>query len=212
MMDLNNLYDVHCHSPKAGVKFIVNYYEGFSTMQGAPYISAGIHPWYPDKTSLQELESTLSKKELIAIGECGLDKVCSTDWELQLDLFKSQIVLADRYGKPLIIHCVRAWSELIASLKGVRVPVVIHGFNKRVELGRSLLEEGYYISIGLAALKPGMEELIKAIPVEKMFCETDDRAESVVEVYKAIAAIKEIDLNSFALQVQKNVLKVFEIE
>lgn len=181
-------------------------------MQGSPFVSAGIHPWYPDKATFEALETVLSKNELVAVGECGLDKLCDTDWDLQLTLFKKQIALAERFKKPLMIHCVRAWSELMDCLKGVRIPVVIHGFNKNSALANQLLQAGYYISVGLNAISSGKEEMIKMLPPEKMFCETDDSDQPVLEVYKGVAGIKEIDLNSFVLQVQKNVSKVFEIE
>ncbi len=77
--------------------------------------SAGIHPWYVDLNEEAQWEALVKyaeKPQVIAIGECGLDKLCATEWNRQLHLFEKQIVLANELKKPLIIHCVRAYHEV----------------------------------------------------------------------------------------------------
>ena len=79
--------------------------------------SAGLHPWHADQISLETLSARLKEclvsPDLVAIGETGLDKVCKTAMNLQKDVFEFQLEIASRIHKPVIIHCVRAWDELI---------------------------------------------------------------------------------------------------
>ena len=69
---------------------------------------------------------------VLAIGECGLDKACDTNFKLQQQVFTTQVNWANEIKKPLIIHCVRAYGEVLSLLQknNNKVPVIFHGFNK----------------------------------------------------------------------------------
>ena len=86
---------------------------------GKPF-SAGIHPWYipahPEET-LKELERLAASPSCKSIGEAGLDKYASTPLPLQRELFIRQAELAVSRQLPVIIHCVKAWDELLAIKK-----------------------------------------------------------------------------------------------
>src|SRR5690606_24764773 len=136
--------------------------------------SAGIHPWYIDdnfQVQMEALELYLAKDGVLAVGECGLDKNISADFQKQIMAFEKQIELANQLGKPLIIHCVRAYSEVFSCLlkKKVQVPVIFHGFSKKWVLAEQLLKHGFYISLGPQILKSEMDELISHIPLDKLF-------------------------------------------
>ena len=114
---------INCHthtfSNAASVLEIVNQYP--STFNALiPYFSVGIHPWkiseYELKNDLQILEQKIQLSNCLALGECGLDKRIETAIDLQLYVFEKQIKLAQKYNKPLLIHCVAAFQELIAIL------------------------------------------------------------------------------------------------
>ena len=98
--------------------------------------SYGLHPWFIDKDTylnqLEELERLIYERRCIAIGECGLDKLSKVNFNLQQEVFVEQIKLANRVKKPLIIHCVKAFNELIncLNLNDNKMPVIVHGFNK----------------------------------------------------------------------------------
>lgn len=83
--------------------------------------SAGLHPWYIDetgwKTSFEALKQFSLQNQVIAIGECGLDKVCKTSFSLQQEVFIAQLLWANEINKPLIIHCVKAFDEILGLLK-----------------------------------------------------------------------------------------------
>ena len=59
----------------------------------------------------------------LALGECGLDKKVQTPLDLQQEVFERQLTLAEKYKKPVIIHCVAAFQELIAIKKKLKLSV-----------------------------------------------------------------------------------------
>src|SRR5690606_7693384 len=74
--------------------------------------SIGIHPWNADSTYEEELQKLIqlaSDNKLSFIGECGLDKLKCNDFNLQVNVFKSQLEIADKFKIPVILHCVKAF-------------------------------------------------------------------------------------------------------
>lgn len=103
--------------------------------------SAGIHP-HSITENIEEkfvwLKDITKDKNCVAIGECGLDGLINIDDSIQEEVFERQIELANERKKPLIIHCVRRFSKIIHFKKKAKVPMVIHGFNKRKTIGDDL--------------------------------------------------------------------------
>ena len=151
---------------------------------------------------------------VLAIGECGLDKVCQTDWALQIAVFRCQIKLANELNKPLIIHCVRAFDEFLKIIdeNPPAVPVIVHGFNKKGGISERLLEKGMYLSFGAAILNKESPAagVLKLIRADKFFLETDDADIPIGDIYRATAAIREISEEAVILQVQQNFATVFK--
>lgn len=175
----------------------------------------GIHPWYIQpghwENQLRSLRNKSTNAGILAIGECGLDKVCATPFSLQVQVFRAQLEWANSIGKPLVIHCVRAWEEVLDLLEkaDIRVPVLFHGYNKNAQLANRITGKGYYISLGKALQQPGMQEVLRAVPANRFFLETDDAELSIGEIYHLAANALSIDHNSLALQIQKNAEVVF---
>ncbi len=160
---------------------------------------------------MKVLEQYSINKNVLAIGECGLDKICNINFVLQQKAFAAQIGLANTINKPLIIHCVKAYEEVEQLLQqnNNKVPVIFHGFNKNKILAQQLISKGFYLSFGKALLLPAMQELIKTLPMGKIFFETDDAAINIEEVYVLAAQALQIDINSLSLQIKKNAAIVF---
>lgn len=181
--------------------------------------SMGIHPWYIDPTGLnrqlEELAKYATMPNVIAIGECGLDKVTETDWQWQVTAFEAQIVLANQLKKPLIIHCVKAFDELLQLLKmhQVQVPVVFHGYNKNIELAERIIKAGYCLSFGSALLREGSNASItlQTIPVDRFFLESDDAPIDIADIYTAAASLLKTEPDALILQLQNNFHRVFNI-
>ena len=154
------------------------------------YYSIGIHPWYIKKESLDDefriLKTALVNKNCIAIGECGLDKLTTTAFELQKEVFTKQLALAKKYKKPVIIHCVKAFDELILIRKKYpEIKMIVHGFTKNNKLAKQLQNQDFYLSFGEQLLKN--EALLTGIDISKLFFETDDTLVDIKTIYKAAA-------------------------
>lgn len=208
--------DIHTHKQNSKTVSIVNCFGNFSQLPVSGFYSVGIHPWYINtETEKQFMELTLISKHanVVAIGECGLDKVCKTDFTLQQHYFIKQIQLANTFHKPLIIHCVRAYNEVMKILEEqkVQVPIIFHGFNKRKAIAQELITKGYYLSFGKHLLNTSVAETFKTLPLEQLFLETDDSDMEIEEIYKASAAIKNIEVATLAEQLTKNALQVFNV-
>lgn len=183
-------------------------------LAGSQY-SIGLHPWYVDAANWpQQMEALMhysANDNVLAIGECGLDKVCTTDFIVQQLVFNRQIALANTIGKPLLIHCVRAFDEvqLLLEKNKVQVPVIFHGFNKSKALAQQLIGKGYYLSFGKALQLPAVQLVLAGLPLPQIFLETDAAAFSIATVYTLAASILQIDSNTLSLQIAKNTATVF---
>lgn len=158
--------------------------------------SAGLHPWFASMENFDRDYDRLSEfakgPAVKLIGECGLDRLRGEPLEHQLLMLKKQILLAEALQKPVILHCVRCYDELMALKREMQpsVPLIIHGFNKHQELGLQLLSKGFYLSFGKAILNAdsGAASLLKH--TEVFFLETDDATCSIEEIYRAAANLK----------------------
>lgn len=206
--------NIHTHQPpSAGVWALQNLGENHSGTTAPGCYSAGIHPWFIDplhwEKQLDTLRSNSQFPGVLAIGECGLDKACTIPFSLQETLFTAQVQWANNIGKPLIIHCVRAWEELLLLLQPNRVPVIFHGYNKNKILAKRIIGMGYYISLGKALQKPAMRQVLAALPPDRVFLETDDSGLPIQRIYDWAADALAIGHNSLVLQIQKNAEAVF---
>lgn len=152
------------------------------------------------------------KKNVLAIGECGLDRICNTDFKLQEKVFIEQIIWANEIAKPLIIHCVKAHHEVLLLLKEYNrtSPVIFHGFNNKIETANKILEHGHYLSFGKHILNPSIENVFSKISIERIFLETDDSDISIYAIYKQAAKIKNISTEQLSLQIKKNLESIFK--
>jgi TatD DNase family protein len=182
--------------------------------------SYGLHPWLIDKDTylnqLEELERLIYERRCIAIGECGLDKLSKVNFNLQQEVFVEQIKLANRVKKPLIIHCVKAFNELIncLNLNDNKMPVIVHGFNNNENIARIMVNEGYYFSFGKALLgyESNAARAIITVGRKNFFLETDDADISIKYIYKKAAELLHIDEEIIKQQLQQNFEMVFNLK
>lgn len=176
--------------------------------------SAGIHPndaGWNIPNQFDWLEEISKHKNCVAIGECGLDGLIDVNNSIQEDVFNRQIELANERNKPLIIHCVRRFSQLIPLKKKAKVPMIVHGFNKRKTVGEELLRNQFYLSFGKTVLHHvNLQQFVKDFPLEKLFLETDDDDFNVQELYQKVAELKGITIEELQEKIEEN-LKIFNI-
>ena len=210
-------YNLHTHkvTQDADIVALVNQYP-WEFDASIPLYSIGIHPWYINeerlKSDLKLIEDKLALKECLALGECGLDKRIEVPMALQLEVFEKQIDLAEKYQKPLVLHLVAAFDELLAikKQKNISVPIIIHGFSKNKQVAKQLLDAGFYLSFGKYLLRnPELKEVFQSIPNDRFFLETDTIEESLNEVYALAAAYKMMSLTEMKTTVAANWNRVF---
>ncbi len=216
-MQYFNLH-THSYSNQSDVFELVNQYPHEFT-DAIPNYSIGIHPWFIDEDRIESdlaiIESKLKESSCLAVGECGLDKRIEIPFELQQTVFERQLLLAERYQKTVVIHCVAAFQELIAIKKKLKisVPFLIHGFSKNKQVANELLANGCYISFGKYLLRmPQLESVFSAMPNDRFFLETDTDEQTIQEVYELAAQYKGLTVAQIKELVNTNFRKVFESE
>lgn len=211
--------NAHTHAQLYDAKIeVVNLKMG--AIEKPNYYSYGIHPWEVNKeTSYEQLEllaHVMHEKRCIAIGECGLDKLSPSNFTLQQEIFTEQIKLANKANKPLIIHCVKAFNELIncLNLNDNKVPVIIHGFNNNENIARVMVNEGYYFSFGKALLgyESNAAKAIINVGRKNFFLETDDADISIKYIYRKASELLGIEEEFVQQQLQSNFEMVFNVK
>ena len=180
------------------------------------YFSVGLHPNKIDENyrqNLDKIKEISQHPNCLAIGECGLDGLVSVDESLQEQIFEQQILWANEIQKPIIVHCVRRFSQLLRFQKITKVPLIVHGFNKKKETAEELVGKGFYLSFGEALLyNLSLQETAWDIPLDRIFLETDTAEEPIDEVYLKLAEIKEIPIEVLKTEIYKNVQQVLKCE
>jgi TatD DNase family protein len=179
--------------------------------QVAIHASVGIHPWELMETHADSLwkalQKTVEDKRVVAIGECGIDKLKGPSLDLQMALFKKEALLAESRSIPLVIHCVKAFNELILLKKEIKPlqPWIIHGFRGKLSLPTDCIRHGFYLSIGAYF----QEDALKAIPTDKLFIETDESDKPIEDIYQNIAQVRGMELEELRECINKNAREVF---
>ena len=183
--------DIHTHHPRCGVL--------------SP-VMAGIHPW--DATKGCELPDLAACN---IVGETGLDFACEVDREAQRRLFEWHLCEAERLRKPIVLHVAKSFEEVISMLAKHKIEgVVFHGFIGSAEQAVRAIDRGYYLSFGERSLRsPKSRRVAEQIPLDRLFCETDDNPDITIEqIYKSIASLRGIDVKELSEQLIQNYNRV----
>lgn len=185
-----------------------------NTNEEALYFSIGIHPHqaHEEELNFEYISKTSQLTNGLAIGECGLDKLITTSLEIQTEVFKKQIEISEKQQLPIILHCVKAWNEVLKIKKELqpKQPWIFHGFRKTTLL-ESVLENKLMISIGTPLIYDSkLQTAFKKIPIDQLFLETDsDDRFSIEEVYAKAAELLEIPLHRLKSQILENFKRTF---
>ncbi len=216
--------NIHTHKKQENAEkvwYILNRFASEWSDHGSEeWYSVGVHPWYiesEEKANIQlhTTDEALSHQQCIAAGEAGLDKIARTDMKLQEEIFAAQVKLSEKHGKPLIIHCVKAYSELLALRKELKAQQVwiFHGFNSSYEMARQIIDHGCMLSFGKLLMKDGSkaELVIRRIEPRYWFLETDDEDISIESVYEKAAHITHQQVDELKSAIQENFNRIFKI-
>lgn len=179
----------HRHNAKGAIRSIRF---GIEEMPHSGPCSLGIHPWDADLVHVSLPDKGHWPTNAVAVGECGLDRACDAPFERQEEVFIAQVMRAEELQLPVIIHCVRAFHEVVAIRKkrNCKQQWIVHGFNKGGDTLHNLLAAGLYVSFGAAVLDSSSPAAwaSRQVPPGRFYVETDDSQVDVNEIVTAIAS------------------------
>ncbi|MBC7693823.1 MAG: TatD family hydrolase [Burkholderiales bacterium] len=205
--------NIHTHhlSKEDGVFLFNNRFNFENDLFLGKYFSIGIHPWDAElKVDFENFEKLVTHENCLAVGECGLDKLKGPDLEIQKVILEAQLQLAAKFKKPVIIHCVKAFDELIEICRPFKeVPKIIHGFNKSPQLAKQLIDAGFYLSLNESVLKKENFDF-SLIPIDKLFLETDmNKLILIQEIYNLALERFKVELEILKAKINLNFTTIF---
>ena len=143
----DDFIDIHTHGENGepGIFLVQNLmaHEGRepSETEGTAF-TLGIHPWHLSHLNhdaqLARVIKLTVQSPVIAVGEAGFDKIKGPLMDLQIKTFEEQAIISEELHKPVVVHCVRAWDELMAVHKKMKPKMnwLVHGFRGK-QIGRA---------------------------------------------------------------------------
>lgn len=212
-------FDAHTHKKykDSNVEFVRNAFHHLSILQlnNVPYhFSVGIHPWdvqLNNQASLNRVKETAHHPRCVAIGECGLDYFIKSDKNIQKNIFIEHVKIAEELSKPLIIHCVRAYHDLVPILKNLKIPVILHQYNGNANISHSFLQnESIFFSFGRQLFSSNFDtEIFSVLPLNRILFETDSTDKHIEDVYEKAALLFDLDFEQLVVQLQNNTRAIF---
>jgi len=206
--------NIHTHSATGTGIELVNI-DNLDSVPSATFASAGLHPWNVGKCDHQQalaaIETLCQNGNAAAIGEAGLDRAISTDITLQMSALEQQLDIAIRHHRPMIIHCVRAYSDFLQILRHKpSVKMIFHGFNGNATTANQLLQHGAMLSFGHNLLSNNkLQATFKSIPNDCIFLETDTKDISISEIYNFAAELKNTSIDELKQIIFNNLTRIF---
>jgi TatD DNase family protein len=215
--------DIHIHdgNPSEGIFLLQSLmaHEGKKPedLPGIAY-TIGIHPWFLNEDNLDLQFNSVRKladhPDIIAIGEAGFDHLKGPSSETQRRAFEEQIILSEEIKKPVIIHCVRAWDEVLAVHRKLhpKMKWMIHGFRGQAGLANQLLSKGMYLSFWFDfVIRPEASAFLKQLPHDRIFLETDGADIDIRKIYEKVAIDLSLSRDDLKSMILRNFNEFFEI-
>lgn len=196
------------------------------------YPAFGLHPVYVDrhdKSDLDLLEKYLKNDSPIAVGEIGLDHyLTELDRDLQLEFFESQLLLAQTYSLPVILHARKCHDVMLSTLRRIRVSGgICHAFNGSLDQAHQYLDLGFKLGFGgmlTFERSHKLHRLAKQLPLDAIVLETDapdmtgashhgqrNSPEYLPESLTALASLRNESEEDIAAQTTANAEAIFSI-
>jgi TatD DNase family protein len=216
--------DIHNHDSKPGEGVFI--LDNLMAHEDIPPVnisgiiySLGIHPWFLNEDNHNQLIDFVKKnayhKSVAAIGETGFDKLRGPSIELQQKIFTEQAAISEETKKPLVIHCVKGWDDLMTAHKKLKptMPWLIHGFRGKKELALQLISRNMYISFWFDfIIRPEASLLVRSLPIDRIFLETDGSGVNIRDIYCKVAGDLGVSINELKEIILKNFTAFFSGE
>jgi len=164
-----------------------------------------------------------NKNKIMAVGEVGLDYFWVKDKQKeQHELFEKMIKLAEKLSKPIIVHSRKAEQDCIEMLQSSKLKkIIMHCFTGKKSLVKEIVDNGWFLTAPTCITRSTQfQENVKLIPITQLFCETDapyltpfkdkrNEPAFVIEAYKKLAEIKNMELKEVINNIFMNFQKIF---
>ena len=182
---------------------------------------------YPSKFADYDIDEEIdfirkNKNNIVAVSEIGLDFVSGEDKQ-QIEDFGKMIKLAEEIKKPIVVHSRKAELKCIETLENSKnKKIVMHCFSGKKSLVKRIADNGWFLTVPTIVVRSQQfQEIAKNVPINQLFCETDSpylspyREKSnepafVIESYKKISDIKQMDIIEVINNIYMNWQRVFE--
>jgi len=217
--------DIHTHdevTPVPGIFSVISLMAHEAIRPGNTASAAwtfGIHPWFLTETThglqIETVRQAAGNQSVIAIGEAGFDKLRGPSAEIQRKAFEEQVAIAGEHNKPVIIHCVRAWEELFRAHKRLKptFPWMVHGFRGNKDLAAQLISKNMFLSFWFNfIIRPEASELIRNLPENRIFLETDGSGVDIRDIYLKVSADLQITADKLKRIIYGNFVDFFNLK
>ncbi|MEM1508951.1 MAG: TatD family hydrolase [Thermofilaceae archaeon] len=238
--------DAHCHAHEFPVDELTAYQNEFDVIVAVSddfksslrtvaladkfkFIKAsiGIHPWSLGEINVEEqlhgLEKLIARKEIICLGEIGLDRAFTPHTiERQLTVFRRLLQLAKDYDLAVNLHAAKSWKQVLDEVVAYGIKrVLFHWYSGPPEILAEISAKGYIISIN-PTVKVSKKHLIiaKQAPLQTLTFESDGpymyrgmalKPSLIPETLKLIAKVRELDVLELVTIVNENLFKFLGI-
>lgn len=183
--EYDNLEEVLNDIEKSNIKCIVNGCDMLSNIESLElskkydfvFSAIGFHPSEIDSIPddyINYIENNIDN--IVAIGEIGLDYYWTKEnKDKQKEVFENQLMLAEKYNKPVIVHTRDAIMDTYNILKKYKVRGVIHSFSGSIEMAKNFINLGFKLGIGgvITFKNCNLKDVIKKIDISNIVLETD---------------------------------------
>lgn len=183
------------------------------------YSTAGCHPHNANNfKSIQPFEKLLSDDRVVSIGECGLDydRMFSPK-NKQIETFKTQLELSEKYDKPVFLHDRMASEDFINVIKNYKVKGVVHCYTGNTEIAKKYLDMGFYIGItgwiNDERRNRDLKRALPKIPLDRLMVETDSPFLTPIEAINDTGVRQNSPCNlSYVVDKMSHILNVDSLE
>ena len=195
------------------------------------YLTLGYHPSEVETVNdedLLELENLLKLDKVVGLGEIGLDYYYGKDNKKeQMELFRKQLVIAEKLDIPVVIHSRDAVEDTINILKEFDLTGVIHCFSGSVETAKIYTSMGYMLGIGgvVTFKNSNLYKVVEKVGIKNIVLETDspylaptpfrgqkNSSKYIPLIAEKISDILEISLEEVGNETTKNACSMFDLD
>ena len=192
----------------------------------------GMHPCFMEEHESEHLECLEAQldKGAVAVGEIGLDTFHGqSNLDEQIQLFKSQLVIASNHALPVVIHSRKTQDLILKFVRECRFQGggIMHAFSGSLQQAQQATELGFKIGFGGAATYDRanrLRRILRALPRESIVFETDapdippsfdrDHPNSPLNLFRIVEILAEVrgePVEDLMASSTRNVLELMKI-